>query len=52
MLGSGMMLPLVAGILASGTGQPRSPYIFMFVFLGLGMLLQGGMYLRSRTAKR
>jgi len=49
-LGGGMVLPMLAGILASGTGQPRSPYMFMLAILGLGLLIQVGLYRRSRRA--
>lgn len=50
-LSSGMILPLAAGILASSRG-PRSPYVFLFALLALGMIVQGVLYLRSRNAAK
>lgn len=50
-LGAGYVLPLMTGFLPSMTGSQRSPYVFLFGLLSLGILVQVVMYLRSRSAK-
>ena len=52
-LGVGSMTsPLLAGVLASVSGDVRAPYVFISAVLVISMLIQMVMYLRSRTAKQ
>ena len=50
--GVGLALPLASGVLASATGSPRAPYVFLFILLTLAMGVQAVMFLRSRRANR